>query len=198
MKLVKIFGLSALVALAVMAVMGASTASAARLCLNNSNPCSEPKELVQFLSAKGEGKFVSGFVSVECHVLAHLEVSAHGGTLWLPVKLFSLVFTNCSGCSSVSASVKNAEVMVTSAGNGVLKGSGEAKFSGCPFGVSCEYKGEGTESLLDGSSSNALALVVNQKLPKSGGGALCSSEGTWNATFHGVSAEDKMTFLEEK
>ena len=197
MKLVKMFGLTALVALAVMAVMGVSSASAARLCLNNSNPCSEPKELVQFLSAKGEGKFVSGFVSVECHVLAHLEVSAHGGTLWLPVKLFSLVFTNCSGCTGVTASITNAEVMTTGGGNGVLKGNGTAKFTGCPFGVSCEYAGEGTESVLDGSSTNALALVINQKLPKVGGSGLCSGEGTWNATFHGVSAEDKMTFLEE-
>lgn len=197
MRLVKVFGLTALVALAAMVAIGASSASAARLCLNNSNPCSEPKTLVQFLSAKGEGKFTSGFVNVECHVLAHLEVEAHGGTLWLPVKLFSLVFTNCSGCTGVTATIKNAEVMTTGGGNGVLKGNGEAKFTGCPFGVSCEYKGEGTESVLDGSATNALALVINQKLPKSGGSGFCSSEGTWNATFHGVSAEDKMTFLEE-
>jgi hypothetical protein len=197
MKLVKIFGLSALAALAAMAVIGSSSASAARLCLTNTNPCGSPKILVLFLSGKGEGKFTSGFVTVECHVEVHLEVEAHGGTLWLPVKLLSIKLTNCSGCTGGTVSINNAEVMTTGGGNGVLKGTGEAKFTGCPFGVSCEYSGTGTEALLDGSSTNALALVVKQTLKKSGGSGFCNETGTWNATFHGVSAEDKMTFIEE-
>jgi len=195
MKLIKILGLT-VAAVAMMAVMGASSASAGVLCLSNTNPCKEVKEVVNTLSAKGEGVFKSGFINVECHALAKVVDKPHGSEgLWLPVTI-TFTFKECSGCTTVTATVKNAELMATTAGNGVAKGTGEAVFKGCPFGVECKYAGEGVETLIDGSSTNALALVVGQKLKKSGGSAFCSSEGTWDATFHGETAEDKMTFVE--
>jgi len=49
---------------------------------------------------------------------------------------------------------------------------------------------------IDGSSTNALALVLGQKLKKTGGGALCGAEDIWDAIFHGETSEDKMTFVE--
>jgi len=196
MKYIKMLGLAAIASIAAMAFLGAGSASAAVLCLTNTSPCTEVKEVVNTLSGKGEGIFKSGLVNVECHALATVVDKPHGGEgLWLPITI-TFTFKECSGCSSVTATVKGAELMATGGGNGVAKGSGEATFKGCPFGVECKYAGEGVETLIDGSSTNALALVVGQKLKKSGGSAFCSSEGTWDATFHGETSTDKMTFVE--
>jgi hypothetical protein len=192
MKSFKVFGLAIVAAIAAMAVIGASSASAALLCLDSA--CTEHKNLVEFLSSTEEGTFKSGFVTVKCHVLVHIETTEQNDNLWSAVKV-KFTLTSCSGCTTVTVTVANAEAMATAGGGGVIKGNGEAVFKGCPFGVECKYKGEGTETVVDGSATNALGLVIEQSLPKSGGGALCSSSGIWNASFHGVSAADKMTFM---
>ena len=185
MKYIKMLGLAMVAAIAAMALVGASSASAASFCLNSS--CTETKETVKMLSAKGEGKFVSGFVTVECHAAA---TAKNGATFTI-----TFAFKECSGCTTVTATVSSATLTATGGGNGVAEGSGEAVFKGCPFGAECKYKGESVKTLLDGSETNALALVVKQSLKKSGGSGLCNETGEWNATFHGETATDKMTFV---
>jgi len=108
------------------------------------------------LSGKGEGKFNAGFVTVECHAAA----TATNG------KEFTIkfAFKECSGCTTVEATVSKATLTATGGGNGVAEGSGEAVFKGCPFNTECKYKGEGVKTVLDGSETNALALVVKQSL----------------------------------
>jgi len=199
MKLIKMLGLAAVAAIAAMAFIGASSASAAVLCLTNTNPCTEVKEVANGLSAKGEGVFKSGFVNVECHALSKVVDKPHGSTgEWLPITV-TFTFKECSGCTTVTATVKNAELKATGGGNGLSKGTGETTFSGCPFGVECKYAGEGVETVVDGSATDALTLVVGQKLKRSGGNTFfCSGEGTWDATFHGETSTDKMTFVEPK
>jgi hypothetical protein len=188
MRLSKMLGLAAIAAVAAMAFIGASSASAAVFCLNNTTtPCSEPKETVTVLSAKGEGKFVSGFVTVECHA----EATAKNGATFT----ITFVFKACSGCTEVTATVSSATLTATGGGNGAIEGTGDATFKGCPFGAECKYHGAGVKTTLDGSATNALALVVKQTLTKSGGSGLCNTTGEWNATFHGVTETDKMTFV---
>jgi hypothetical protein len=188
MRYIKMLSLAAVAAIAAMAFIGASSASAAVFCLTNTSPCTETKETVNTLSAKGEGKFVSGFVTVECHAAATAKNGAS----------FTITFTfkECSGCTTVTATVSNATLTATGGGNGLIEGTGEAVFKGCPFGAECKYQGTGVKTTIDGSATNALALVVEQTLKKTGGSGLCNETGKWNATFHGVSATDKMTFVE--
>jgi hypothetical protein len=195
MKHVKVLGLAVVAVMAAMAFIGAGSASAATACLANESPCSEAntKLKAHFLSSAKEGSFVSGFVTVRCHSLLSIHW-LNGPELWRPVHI-TFTFTGCEGCTGVTATVTNAEFMATGGGNGVIKGNGTATFTGCPFGVECKYAGENTESVLDGSSTNAQGLVINQSLPKIGGSAFCSSSGVWNATFNGVSSEDKMGFI---
>ncbi|HEX3608744.1 MAG TPA: hypothetical protein VHU14_03615 [Solirubrobacterales bacterium] len=188
MKLTKMLGVAAIAAVAAMAFIGANSASAAVFCLSNVSSCTETKETVHMLSAKGEGKFVSGFVTVECHV----EATATNGAEFK----ITFAFKECSGCTTVEATVSKATLTATGGGNGLIEGTGDATFKGCPFGAECKYHGEGVKTILDGSATNALALVVKQSLKKSGGSGLCNETGEWNAMFHGVSAEDKMTFIE--
>jgi len=197
MKPVKMLGLASVAAIAAMAFIGASSASAAVLCLSNTNPCTEVKEIANFLSSKGEGAFRSGFVSIECHALVKIADKPHGSTgEWLPITI-TFTFKECSGCTSVTATVKNAEIKATGGGNGTTKSSIEMVLKGCPFGVECKYSGEGFEMVVDGSATNALALVVAQKLKRTGGSSsFCSGELIWDATFHGETSEDKMTFVE--
>ena len=188
MRLIKMVGLAAIAVVAAMAFIGASSASAAVFCLTNTSSCTETKETVNMLSAKGEGKFVSGFVTVECHVAA---TAKNGASFTI-----SFTFKECSGCTEVTATVSSATLTATGGGNGLVEGTGDATFKGCPFGAECKYHGAGVKTILDGSATNALALVVKQSLKKSGGSGLCNETGEWNATFHGVSETDKMTFIE--
>jgi len=185
-KYIKMLGLAAVAVIAAMALVGASSASAAVFCLDSA--CTETKETVKMLSAKGEGKFSAGFVTVECHAVA----TAKNGILLT----LTFAFKECSGCTKVTATVSKASLAATGGGNGVIEGTGDARFEGCPLDTECLYHGAGVRTTLDGSETNALALVVKQSLKKvEGSSALCKETGEWSATFHGETATDKMTFV---
>ncbi len=196
MKLVKMFCLTAVAAVAAMAFIGASSASATALCLTTEEPCSGSNlktNLLALATKSAENGFLGGLFTQECHVEVHATVlnttNDNAATVHALWKL-----KECSPCSEVSVS-STGTVSATGKGNGVLKGTGKALFKNCPLGAECEFEGAGVELTALGSSTNA-TVDANVKLKLVKGFAfLCGSEGTYHATFTGVSSEDKMSFV---
>jgi len=190
------FGLAAIAAVAAMAFIGASSASATALCLNNEEPCAAGNVKLKLLALHAKSAangFLGGLFTQECHVEVHVHVlnnSSHEPAVvhanWL--------LKECSPCSNVVVT-STGSLSASGGGNGVLKGSGKATFSGCPFGAECEFEGPGAELVALGSATNA-TVDANVKLKLVKGSAfLCGSEGTYHSVFSGVNAEDKMAFV---
>jgi hypothetical protein len=195
MEHLKVFGLAVIAVTSALAFIGSGSAFATTACLNNESPCSEANATLidHLLSSIEEGEFKSGFVTMKCHKLLQIHW-LNGPELWRPAHLI-FTMTGCKGCTGVTLTVTNAEFMATGGGNGVIKFNFTLTLTGCPFGVECKYAGESTEMVHDGSSTNAQGLIINQSLPKIGGSAFCSSSAVWNATFKGVTEEDRMLFV---
>ena len=193
MKLIKLTLLAATAAVAAMSFIGASSALATppwiALCDAPQLLNCEVKHLIKHpllgrvLLLAGPGKFNAGFVNVECTSGAGKtnEVESQQETNF-KATLESLTFAGCKGCTGVAvttpqATVLNMETPETESWRLKAENS-KVKFSGCPFGVSCTYKGN-LNFKVQMDEEGAFADPEGAEFTLAEGGGLCAAKGKW-------------------
>jgi hypothetical protein len=208
MKLLKLTMLAATAAVAASAFIGASSASAVtthrwialcdaqQLLLCETNHLIKHPLLGRLLLLKGAGEFNAGFVTIKC-TSGHGETNAvesqqeqePGNSNTLPNKAFLanlqfLTLTGCTGCTTIATTTPQTMHlwMQTELGEDwrfTLNGY-TLKFSGCPFGVSCTYKGNLVFNVkMD--AEGAFFDPEGKELSLSEGSGLCASTGKWTS-----------------
>jgi hypothetical protein len=192
--------LAAILAVSLVAIAAvASEATATALCDEAEDPCVEQSTYpvgtkIEGKLATGVAALKSGFVTVECKAssIAGVTTKDLGSGEPLLGEATSLTFSECTGCTKVEAIglPYTAEFMASKekVGDGTLtlskgkEGNPGVLVSGCPFGVSCTY---GAAEVVLETKGGAPASVVAEAEPvsKQGGSPLCSSTGTYTATY---------------
>jgi hypothetical protein len=205
MKLLKLTMLAATAAVAASAFIGASSASAVShkwIALCNAqtlNLCPTANLIKHELLGKAlllqpkPGEFNAGFVTVKCpeghgetNAIQSQQEQSVENTATVPTtaflaKLEFLKFTGCTGCTGVA--VAPAEIhlwMKTGLADDWRLTALNAKvtFSGCPFGVSCTYKGN-LEFIVQMDAEGAFGDPEGKEFELSEGGFGCAAVGKW-------------------
>jgi hypothetical protein len=194
MKHIKMLGLCLAGALVAMALIGAGTASATRLCAQNTTPCPAGSTYGKGTSIKAQlvpgttSVVTSGFVTVVCteSTMSGKTTSAGGGS-GTPV-LGQISSVTWKGCKTTSGSSCTASALNTpwgvsvsgSGGNGTMTVSGAAGKFTCS--VTCEYEAK-TASVSASGGNPARIKASNVSFSRIGGSFLCSSSASWSAEY---------------
>lgn len=197
-------GLAAVAAAAVMAFVGAGSASAARVCMVNTNPCPGASTLGAgaTLSASltgGNAKLKTSIGTVECTSSSTGgKLTNSGGGAGTPVK-GTIETLSFKGCFVVVLFKFNCTVTTTfekgftapasiegSGGNGVMTvTSGEVEPGAhveCAGGtINCDYSTSSIVLDVNGGTSSTIK-AVNEKLNRTGSN--CPETSEWTATYN--------------
>ncbi len=178
MKHLKMLGLAAIAALGLLAFIGAGAASAdlytdAGKTIKYGTGTTVNASLATGKSAalKTGGTTIATCTGGGVHGTTENETGTVTGSI------SSLTWT---GCSQTTHTVANGKLSVSS--SGAVTGSGNAVTLGI-FGTSCTYgTGAGvTLGTLEGGETPV--LKINANIPRTAGGFLCPSVGTWEAEY---------------
>jgi hypothetical protein len=204
MRLIKMFSLAALTAVVGMAFIGASSALAVLdpetvICKSNVELCPEAEILpkgavITAVALEGEkAPILLGQINEKCKKSTiKVEISSTGG-MGQPLKGKEptggggLTFSECSPCSTVTASAGEGTLEMTGANLWSLNTSGSTKFSNCTFGVSCAFSGSAVSLTAQNDAAAGGLLVLAEKAGPfkltEGSKLLCGETGTWDAHY---------------
>jgi hypothetical protein len=192
MKHVKMLGLAAIATLGLMAFVGAGTASATTLCtstkvVEGKTVCAVAYGVGQEIHLTLKSGTSALLETTTGEKIATCTESTVKGTIgtstgtWVAVGISTLAWNNCSQTTD-TLNTGSIEIMQTAGDEGLVIGKGSNVTFGV-FGVTCTYgTGEGVAlGFLHGGTNAELTNVG--EVPKTGGGFLCPSAGSWTATY---------------
>jgi hypothetical protein len=187
MKYLKMLGLAAIAAMGLMAFVGASVASAAiytDAAKTSKYPVGPPGTGTTISASLASGK--SAVLKSGSTVIATCTGGGvHGvaenedvlGTVSGTIKKEDLTWT---GCSQTTHTVSDGKLFIESDGDAISTGS---QVTLGILGTSCTYgTGEGIK-LGTVTSGSPAVLKINANIPRTAGGFLCPSTGTWEAEY---------------
>jgi hypothetical protein len=180
MKHLKMLGIAAIAALGLLVFVGAGTASAATLFTssNKISPYGAGTTISATLATGTSAALKSGSTTIATCTSSRVHGTTSNETgATVQGNIQELEFSSCSQTTHVLA---NGSLSIDGEGNVV--GVGQRVTLGI-FGTSCTYgTGEGvTLGILTGGSP--AVLKINALIPRTAGGFLCPSVGTWTAEY---------------
>jgi hypothetical protein len=184
MKYLKMLGLAAIAAMGLMAFVGAGTASATTLFTNSNNTSPYPAgTTIHATLEPGTSAILesgSTIIATCTSSTVHGDTTNETGT-WIDGPITSLKFEECSQTTHVLAT-GSLEIMDTGGNTGEVWGKGNSVTLGV-FGTSCTYgTGEGVK-LGTITGGQEPTLKIDATIPRTAGGFLCPSTGTWTASY---------------
>jgi hypothetical protein len=202
-KFIKMLGLAMVAAVAAMAFVGAAGAQAAEhdrvglckaaellLCAEKNLINVSPGDGGQLLGTATNPKLVGNLEEV-CE--SSKAVASSTGELdelaKLKFNITSLTFSGCKPCSTVTVATPLAgELTMETIGgeNWKYKSAGNAKLTGCPFGVTCKFgtKGATTDIEYGPNKEDTILNTLETVLTLEEGSAfICGSSGKWIAKY---------------
>ncbi len=195
MKYLKMLGLAAIAAMGLMAFVGASTASATTLFTD------EAKKVPYGVGTTIHATLVPGtsaaLKSGSTTIATCTESTVHGV---VTVATGSVVSGHLStektkgseeptglhwgGCSQTTHTISTGtlDIEYTSGTSGKVTGTGNSVTLGI-FGTSCTYGTGAGVTLGTITGGTAPVLKINANIPRTAGGFLCPSTGTWEAEY---------------
>lgn len=207
MRLIKMFGLTAIAAIAAMAFLGATSAMAENTALCNIDAASEPSEEcpeanlvehVHFETQKLEngvlvpqkGKLLTGTFGVTVECVALFLGNVVSPFLGSPLELTgNLSYSSCGGGCSVTELSSGGTILVLKEGHELasVRGDGFRVLVNCGLGVlHCVYNGNGLVGHGLGpllSSHNGHVTFSDATVTKDTGGILCPPTSKLDADF---------------
>jgi hypothetical protein len=194
MKKMRMLGLCVVAAMAAMALIGAGTASATKLCSENTSPCPAGNTYGKGTSIKAQlvagtkSVMSSGFVTIECSesTMSGKTTSAGGGA-GVPVtgEITSVTWKSCktssgSSCTASSLGTPWPAEVSGSGGSGTMTVSNAGGKFTCT--VTCEYSTKSASVSVTGGNP-AIIKANSVGFSKIGGSFLCSSSASWSGTY---------------
>jgi|GEM_PF-6965726 len=203
MRLIKMFGLAAIVAVVGMAFVASSALAALDsetvICKSNVELCGASEILPQgsiitAIALEGEkAPILLGQINEKCNKSTiKIEIESPGGMAAAlagkePAGGGGLTFSECSPCSTVTATAGLGTMEMNGANSWALKTSGKTKFSNCTFGISCGFEAKSiTLSAQNDAAAGGLLVLAEKAGPfalTEGSAFLCGSSGTWDAHY---------------
>jgi len=203
MRLIKMFGLAAVTAVVGMAFIASSALAALDnetvICKSNLELCGATEilpagSIITATALEGEkAPILLGQINEKCNKSTiKIEIESPGGMAPAlagtePKGGGGLTFSECSPCTTVTATAGLGTMEMNGANSWALKTSGKTKFSNCTFGISCAFEAKSiTLSAQNDAAAGGLLVLAEKAGPfelKEGSAFLCGSSGTWDAHY---------------
>lgn len=203
MKLIKAFGLAAVVAVVATAFIGATSAQAADTIVR----CSKPDTLctaahtvggtLNLTATASNPELLGGPLPEKC-TSSTTTASATSEKMfeneWAGT-INTLTFTGCSPCTSVTSPGNfAARITMNEAGEYILLSTGEATISGgffC-FGNKCRFRGKDIELTIEDNGGHPIAFANHEPLELvEGSKSFCGETGEWLAKYTTTSPSEE-------